>query len=190
MIEPHDLLRGRQPRTVSMPGLHAHTGLWAQAIGVLRPAVFVDRMIEGRPGFEALMFHEALHVHEHHALAGLVVLGFGFLGASLSLVAENLAGFLSCLALGAVAWASWRREQEIRCDAFALRGACSEFDPETKAWRVTPESEKKGLAEFRAFTLLHEHPTRWFWKFAYGGTPRRRIARALARARRIRWVAA
>ncbi len=167
-----------------MPGLHNRTGLWGQAVGVVWPRVVVDRLVETRAGFEALMFHEALHVHEHHALAGIVLLSLGMAGSAVSLVLEHPEGFGAFLLAGVAAWFLWRREQEIRSDAFAMRGASTEADG-----KVTPRSMRDGLREFRAFTLLHPHPRGWFWKWCYGRSPKHRVRRAKARMGRTRWAA-
>lgn len=104
MIDPNDMLR-RQPPIQSLPGLYKNTGLYAVAHGILRPRVLVDRTGEHLPGFEALMFHEALHVHERHALVGFL--------------------FLLVPVVGWGLWVWWRRAQEIRADLFALRAAGS-----------------------------------------------------------------
>lgn len=175
MIDPRALLTHRQPPIVLSPGLHRHTGLYAQAEGLVRPFIRTDRLAEGRPGFEALMYHEALHVHERHALAGLVLLFLPVVGVFL--------------------WILWRREQEIRADAFALLAA-STFAKSREAEKEEPdpavvaaERAAAGLREFSAFVLLHEHPKSRFWKWCYGRTPAHRVERAVARSRRIRWAA-
>lgn len=177
MIRPLDLLLQRQPPVVVTPGLHRATGLWAQAEGVVRPFVRVDRLVEGRAGFEALMFHEALHVHERHALVGLVLLCLGLFAATVAFALGEYLSFMVCPAAGILAWILWRREQEVRADAFALV-ACA----------TTAADPAKGLREFSAFVLLHEHPTARFWRWCYGRNPAHRVERAVARAGRMRWA--
>lgn len=148
MIDPQDLIR-RQPPTMHLPGLHKRYGVYGMARGVFHPVVVVDRTkVEGRPGFEALMFHEGLHAHERHALIGFAM--------------------LAVPVLGWLAWLWWRREQEIRCDAFAFRGA--------------------GPSEFYSFCRMHPHPTERFGRWCYGQNADDRYARTLKRAGRYGWL--
>lgn len=63
-----------------------------------------------------------------------------------------------------VLWPFMRRAGEVRADVFALRAA--------------------GPQEFRAFVLMHPHPTGMFWRWVYGRTPKDRAERAFARVRR------
>lgn len=88
-----------RPPCVRRPGLHKHLGLWACAEGVTSPVVYVDSGAEAVAGFEALMFHEALHVIDRHAFWGCVFAALPPL------------------------WMWWRREVELRADVFAYEGA-------------------------------------------------------------------
>ena len=163
MIDPLALLRYRNPPVVSSPGLYHHTGRWAHAEGILRPFVRVDRGAETLKGFDALMFHESLHVHEKHALIGVLLL------------------------LCPLVWPMWLwfvREREIRADAFALAAVSM-----NRLGEWTPETGKHGMSEFKAFVWLHPHPTSRFWKWCYGRHPEHRVSRAVERARRLRWLA-
>jgi hypothetical protein len=144
MMNPQDLLAGPLPICIATSGLYRRTGVWACARGLLYPEILVDRAAETRDGWEALMFHEALHVRERHALIGLLI-----------------------LILFAPAWPWWRREQEVRADAFALWGA--------------------GREEFWAFLYLHPHPTGRFARWCYGRSREHRAERAERRARRYGW---
>lgn len=149
MIEPRDLLTWAQPPIYPKPGLHKRYGVYAMAYGVWSPRILVDRNYEGQPGWEAMMFHEGLHVHERHALCGLVL--------------------LLIPVVGWIAWFLWRREQEIRADAFALKGS--------------------GPSETWAFIRqLHPHPTDWFGRWCYGRTAKDRWERTVARAWRYGWL--
>ena len=163
MIRPERLFES-PPRTFVVAGLRARTGLYALCDGALSPAVYVDRRIEGQPGFEALIYHESLHAVERHALIGLVL--------------------LTIPVVGWVGWIFWRRAQEVRADAFAF-AACARLSP-------APTEEARIAAakrELVALTLMHAHPTRAFWRWCYGRNPKDRLERALRRARRIRWPA-
>lgn len=144
MIDPQALLAGPLPTCIATSGLHTRLGVWACARGLWKPEILVDRGAETRDGWEALMYHEALHVRERHALVGIL-----------------------CILLFAPAWLWWRREQEIRADAFALWGA--------------------GSAEFWAFLYLHPHPKGRFARWCYGGSREHRAERAARRARRYGW---
>lgn len=175
----------------SVPGLWKHRGVWAMAYGVWNPVLLLDRMAEQRAGFEAMMFHESLHVQEHHLLAANTILGLGALGTAVAFVRQEPWGSLAFLLVTLVGWILWRREIELRSDAYSLRGVS------TVCWVIngkaevaeTAASHEKGMREFLAFTLLHEHPTGWFWRFCYGRSPVHRLQRALARMRRTKWVA-
>jgi hypothetical protein len=123
----------------------------------------VDRMSEGLPGFEALVSHETLHVHERHALIGFVL-------------------FLLVLPL----WPFWRREQEVRADAFALLSVEWTKRKETDT-APTIDSLDRSLCEFRSFVLMHDHPTGRFWRWVYGWSVEHRVTRAIERARRYGW---
>ncbi len=160
MIHPLDMLETGLP-VAAARGLHRATGLWGRAFGVLRPFVELDRMAEGLPGFEALVFHEGLHVQERHALVGIVLLAIPVVGWIL--------------------WPFWRREQEIRADAFAF-AACR-----VVASRDPIRGQKVAEREFSAFCLMHPHPRDWFWRWCYGRNPSHRYERAKKRAGSIRW---
>lgn len=166
MIEPERLITDCQPPVIFQPGLLSRRGLYGAARGIVNPVVVVDRMGEGEPGFESLMFHEGLHVHERHALAGVLVLLGGCAAFALGLGLEAW-GLLGTSLLTPAAFAWWRREQEVRADAFALRGA--------------------GARDFMAFVLMHPHPEGRWGRWCYGETPAKRFNRAVARAARYGW---
>lgn len=175
MIDPRDLMRKRMPPIRAVSGLYNRTGLWAYAYGVFRPYMVADRRAEwATSGYEALMFHETLHVHERHALVGALILA---VGAVLSAVALTYGDPLMFGVPGSVAtlvWMAWRREQEIRADAFALWGVTER----TKEGKPTVRGRQKGIAELRAFALLHPHPKGWFWTWCYGKSVEHRVRRA------------
>lgn len=166
MIHPRDLVFRDPPPIIMTPGLHKRTGLWGFARGVVLPVVHFDRMAEGQPGSESLLFHEGLHAYERHALAGLMLVGLGLLAAGIG-VSYQLWGLAFGSLLAPLAYAWWRREAELRADAFALRGA--------------------GSRDFLCFVSMHPHPTGWFWRWCYGANPGRRYNRAVTRAARHGW---
>lgn len=166
MIHPQKMIAEAPPPVVMTPGLHKRTGLWGLARGVVFPVVLFDRQAEGMPGAEALLFHEGLHVHEKHALAGGMLVGIGIALAAVGVAWEVWPLALASLLTPAV-WAWWRREAEARADAFALRGA--------------------GSIDFRAFVAMHPHPIGRFWRWVYGRTAAQRIERAVMRAARNGW---
>lgn len=83
----------------AIPGLYNQTGALAYAVGIFKPKVIYDPLIDVHPGGNAIMVHEAVHVLERHALRGIFVLIF-------------------TLGLG---YLFFRRECELRADAEALR---------------------------------------------------------------------
>lgn len=163
MTKPSDV-NAETVRCFAQAGLTRRYGAPAVCAGVLRPRVVVDRIAEGKPGFEALMFHEGTHAFEFHAFVGLLFIGLAFGGVGVS-IAFGLWWLLLLFPAGLAGWAWWRREQEIRADVIALWGA--------------------GGAEFRAFLLMHRDPPTAFSRWCYGRTLSHREARTHTRLHRM-----
>ena len=190
----------RKPRHAAVSNLHHAWGVYACAVGFLRPQVLVDRKAEVREGFNSLIWHESLHAVEHHALFGVFVLLVGMVGFSVAVVLELWLSAVLCPFAGLAAWAFWRREQEVRADAVALYGAgVGGLGEEHPFWAVERYLEKRaaeGLMDFRAFLYLHPHPceesglsrvARWWAAWKYAPSRDAREARAAARCRRLGW---
>lgn len=190
MIEPVELFRRRLvPVFVFEKGARKR-GFWARSEGILKPFVRADRLGQGQPGWSALCYHESLHCVERHAFVAFLVL---MVPATLGLVAVAV-GFpwsgYSATVLGWLLWLWWKREAEVRADAFAWRGA--------------------GPLDFYALMTMLPHPVDfgylpagWMWlslprrlglwvslawyRWLYGRTVEDRVTRARERAERTRW---
>jgi hypothetical protein len=165
-------------------------GHWARAEGILEPVIRADRLATGRPGWNALLHHEALHCIERHPLVGILLLGFPMSAAPFVAAVFGSASGWGSLALGLALWAWWKREREIRADAFAWKGAGPQQFYSFVAMLPHPELSPalpKGwrwLAWARWLGVNAEHA--WY-RWVYGRTLQARIERARRRAGSTRW---
>lgn len=195
MIDPSKAAGGLPvsvlPMFVFKRGFHARTGVMARADGILDPVVIADRLAVGRHGWNGLAFHEILHCLERHSFVGLLVLTIptscawplAFFSGSL------VAGYLLAL-WGVLAWVWWRREQEVRADAFAWRGAgAQDFYAFVLELPLAPEGRLPAgwtwLARPRAIASA---VSRLWCRWLYAKSLTHRINRASRRAERTKWT--
>lgn len=142
---------------VQVPGMHKHTGKWAECRGVIRPVILVDPAIEGQHGAVGVMVHEAEHAHGYHGLASVLLAGAAILAASIGIAYTHWVGltapaFVIFLVL-------WLKRAETLADRKVVRTL--------------------GAAQYRAMLYLVGTPnTRW-GRWLYGSTLEARYKRAI-----------
>lgn len=162
MIHPREIAQCPPPIYAQGDLLKLHR-VYGRCDGIITPRVYLDRKAETLPGFNALVYHEAVHAVEVHAFVGLMLLIVAVTTLAVGITNGLWWSWLT-FGLTSAGWLLWRREQEVRADACALFG--------------TDE------AEFYAFATMHEHPSGLWGRWQYATTPQARLERARRRARR------
>ena len=165
MTTPADL-NHKSVTVLRVPGLTNRVGSPAVCEGLLFPKVRIDSCVWDKPGFEGLMYHEAMHAYEYHALIGILILLTGAVGATVAFALGLWVGMLA-MPMGVGFWLLWRRYQERRADGMAVLAAgIGEWDSMLRLGRPALDTA--------------------FERWCYGRTVEHRRANAIRMAERLR----